>query len=658
MLRIVLFVLFGSIHLFAWTQSCIPDYIDFYTQGQIDSFQINYPDCTEIEGDVDISGYDISNLSGLLSVTSIGGNLRIRNVSSLITLYGLNNLSSIGEGLRIENNGTLLNLVGLNGLVSIGGSLTVLDNPSLLRLTGLDNLISIGGNLNIGCSNYYWTGNPLLINFNGLSSLTSIGGTFSICHNNSLRNMNGLENLISAGEIEIISNDSLISLSGLQSLTNIYDALYVFGNVSLVNLNGINNLAYAGGIKLIYNDNLTSLTGLESISAIGGDLYIHDNPITSLQPLTNLTIVGEDLNIYDNSSLSTLSGLENLNEINGDLIINENSSLTDITSLSGVNLVGGDLIVTGNNITSLTPLSGITSIGGILEISFNNSLTSLSGIDNINPASIKGLRIHRLANLSDCAFENICEYLANPTGVVDIYWNDYPCNNAVQIANECGITLPCLPYGNFYFFDQADIDNFQNNYPGCTNLGGSVHIWGDGSGNITNLEGLNAITSIDGALSVYNTNSLTSLSGLDNIAASSISDLVFYDNDALSECEVKSVCDYLLEPNGNVEIFSNAPGCDSVAEILFACETISIKENGFEPLIDIYPNPTSHFLHIDNTGGNEIHNIVIYNTFGQKVFYQNYMGPLIDVSALNPGIYILEIIANGSCARIKFAVKD
>ena len=33
-------------------QSCLPDGIDFYSQTQIDSYQIMYPDCNEIEGGV------------------------------------------------------------------------------------------------------------------------------------------------------------------------------------------------------------------------------------------------------------------------------------------------------------------------------------------------------------------------------------------------------------------------------------------------------------------------------------------------------------------------------------------------------------------------------------------------------------------------------
>ena len=52
-------------------QPCLPEGITFSTQTQIDSFQINHPNCTEIEGGVVIESIDITNLDGLDVITSI-----------------------------------------------------------------------------------------------------------------------------------------------------------------------------------------------------------------------------------------------------------------------------------------------------------------------------------------------------------------------------------------------------------------------------------------------------------------------------------------------------------------------------------------------------------------------------------------------------------
>ena len=76
--------------------TCLPEGVTFSTQTQIDNFQTNYPNCTEIEGDVLINGSDIINLNGLSVLTSIGGNLWIKINSSLTSLTGLEGLTSIG----------------------------------------------------------------------------------------------------------------------------------------------------------------------------------------------------------------------------------------------------------------------------------------------------------------------------------------------------------------------------------------------------------------------------------------------------------------------------------------------------------------------------------------------------------------------------------
>jgi len=55
------------------SQPCLYNGITFSTQAEIDSFQINYPNCTEIQGDVEISGNVITNLNGLNVLTTFLG---------------------------------------------------------------------------------------------------------------------------------------------------------------------------------------------------------------------------------------------------------------------------------------------------------------------------------------------------------------------------------------------------------------------------------------------------------------------------------------------------------------------------------------------------------------------------------------------------------
>ena len=85
-------------------------------------------------------------------------------------------------------------------------------------------------------------------------------------------------------------------------------------------------------------------------------------------------------------------------------------------------------------------------------------------IENLEQGSITDLTIANNPSLTDCAMSSLCTYLASPNGIVTIYNNAEGCNTPPQVADNCGMTMPCLPYGNYYFWNQAQIDSFQTDY--------------------------------------------------------------------------------------------------------------------------------------------------------------------------------------------------
>ena len=660
-LPLISFLLLLVWHPQVSSQSCLPQGITFTTQSQIDSFQINYPGCSEIEGSVTVYGDDITNLDELTVLTSIGHYLKIYNTSSLGNLYGLNHVSSVGGDLIIEENDLLNNLSGLIGLVHIDGSLIIKENQSLTSLFGLNNLTTIGEDLSIGTGSYSWTGNPLLNNLSGLQSLTSIGSTLRVMWNHGLKDLSGIENLSNVENIKVSSNDSLLSLNGLQGVKNINGFVMISWSEALNTLNGLNNLTTAGKVTLYRLINLYDLSGFDRLNTITNDLIIKENfSITSITSFDSLTYIGGNLTIESNGNLIELSGFHNLTEIAEDFVLYSNYDLLSIASLSSLTAIGGDLYIRWNHsLTSLIGLSGVTSIAGDLTI-MGNSITSLSGIQNIDPSSIENLRISYVNTLTDCAFPNICEFLENPNGIVDIYHNGYPCNSPVQITNECGVTLPCLPYGNYHFYYQSEIDSFQIDYPGCTDLNGSVFLHGGsgGGGDYTNLDGLSVITSIDSIFSIYGAGLLTSLSGIDSIDGTSISDLVISDCPLLSECEVQSICDYLANPNGITIIEDNADGCNSPEEVQDSClaNSVHINEQVIEDIVLIFPNPCNRELNI-SAEGYIIDEISIYNKLGQRLIHDMMPGNIINVSGLPEGLFIVEVVWDGRRVREKLIMQ-
>ncbi len=99
-------------HLGGICQSCLPEGIVFKNQLEVDSFQFNYPGCSEIEGSVSIyansSGIGISNLNGLSVLTYIGGDFNIYSTDSLHNLSGIGSLTTIDGSFNVWDNEALV----------------------------------------------------------------------------------------------------------------------------------------------------------------------------------------------------------------------------------------------------------------------------------------------------------------------------------------------------------------------------------------------------------------------------------------------------------------------------------------------------------------------------------------------------------------------
>jgi hypothetical protein len=157
---------------------------------------------------------------------------------------------------------------------------------------------------------------------------------------------------------------------------------------------------------------------------------------------------------------------------------------------------------------------------------------------------------------------------------------------------------------------------------------------------------LENLTSIGDYLNIYNNDALTSLTGIDNIDAGSITNLTIKSNDILSICEVKSICDYLASPNGVVSIGGNDSGCKNIDEVETACWVGLDDETTPENHINIYPNPASNSISIElPTTPNKRAFMTIYNINGQQLIEQRLTEQLtaVDVSGLIEGIYFVRV---------------
>ena len=343
MKKLLLIIVLGvGLQSFLFGQSCLPNGIIFTTQTEIDNFQTDYPGCTEIEGDVEIRGHNITNLNGLLGIKKIYGFCHIHINDCLINLMGLDSLEWIGVGLEIDQTNSLTNFAGLEKLETILGYLKIYDNTSISILSGLDNLIYIGG--------FFFLGGTGITSLMELNSLEYIGGRFFL------------------------------------------------GNTGITDFIGLNNLEYIGENFIISgNDSLVNFMGLDSLSTINGLLHI--GPTKGSPP---------------NLLLTSLAGLNNVNSIAGSIKILSTPLLTNLDGLSGLDSIGGNIYIKGNN-----------------------TLSNLYGLENISANSIQDITIHDNSSLSICHVQSICDYLASPNGTVEIYNNATGCNSQPEVETAC-----------------------------------------------------------------------------------------------------------------------------------------------------------------------------------------------------------------------------
>ncbi len=403
-ITLLLIVCFG-LQFATYSQGCLPNGLFVDSQEELDNFQTNYPNCTQIEGFVTINGDDITDLSSL------------------------SNITSIGEHLIITSCELLTNLSGLDNLTYVGGFVNIIDDTSLVSIEALSSLTQVDGNLAI------WE--TSLENFEGLNSLTNLGGSLTIRENN-----------------------KLTTLEGLEGLTTIVEDLSINKNHSLETLDGISGLTTVGvDFRISNNSVLPNLVGLEQLASVGGSLSILQNHLfVDLFELQSLTTIGGKLWILQNKGLESLDGLNNVTTIGGDLEIRLNSDLASIEALSVLTTLEGILIIEGNSY--LTTLEGLDNIEpstiDAIEINDNNYLATCEVQSICDYIATPGAIVNISDNSANCNSEDAvilaCQLVDDPELLFSNYYTIYPnpANDELRISvNNNAITGSVNIYNQF-----------------------------------------------------------------------------------------------------------------------------------------------------------------------------------------------------------------
>lgn len=239
----------------AWATNCgaIPNGT-LSTQDQVTNFQQYYGPCDTIVANLEIESADISDLTSLGDLTTIGGVLSLYYTTSLPSLGGLQGLTSLG-GLGIEGANALTSLAGLQNLTAIG-SLFIMNNELLPNLNGLPSTLA-------GVENLVVFGNPSMTSLSGLPVIGALTGILNIGDNLLLNSMAAL----GSSQIPV----------GVQPQI----AFTISGNPMLTSLAGLPSVDKLWGLGVSENALLSSLAGLEGLVEVWEGISVYDNPVLS-----------------------------------------------------------------------------------------------------------------------------------------------------------------------------------------------------------------------------------------------------------------------------------------------------------------------------------------------------------------------------------------
>ena len=419
------------------SQTCLSGGISFISQQSIDSFSVNYPGCTIIDGDVNIQASSGTlGLEGLSQIEQINGDLIINSWWELESLEGLNNLVIIQGDLQIIYLPSLENLSGLENLQSIGGSFYFNYNHILTDLKGLERLRHIGIDLDIGDCD-------ALQSLEGLDSLQFIGRNLSIYDNTSLDTLKNLDQLRKVtSSILIKNNRALKHISSFNSLDSLTNKLQIESNTNLEKMAGFDNLKFIGDeLNIRFNSRLKEIIGLRSLQT-SGEISISANAqLANLDNFQSLTRINGAVSITNNALLANLSGLENLTFVERFISIIRNTTLQSISALKNVQHISGGIFISYlPQLKTLNGLENISATNGPIHIVYNDSLTDISAIANYDQTAITELIIRENPSLAVCDVPSLCQLLANPMEkLIVIQNNSSTCIDRQEVAAQCNV---------------------------------------------------------------------------------------------------------------------------------------------------------------------------------------------------------------------------
>lgn len=221
------------------------------------------------------------------------------------------------------------------------------------------------------------------------------------------------------------------------------DALILKG-VGIVNLEGIGHLTSIAGDFIVRETGLKSFKRLDQLHTVGA-FIVEDNPeLVRFSGTPKLATVTGDILIQNNPSLIHFDKLHTIISVGGDITLNNLSQVIDFIGMHNIQSISGTLTIKDcENLQSLEGFEGMMQLDEII-IDNNDSLSNISGIENIDASTLVSLTISNNSSLSDCMISSVCGFVgtdtSSPNGMIT--GNAGACADAGSVQIECMAAMP------------------------------------------------------------------------------------------------------------------------------------------------------------------------------------------------------------------------
>ncbi len=268
---------------------------------------------------------------------------------------------------------------------------------------------------------------------------TKITGLLNITNGNDIFNVNGFNKIDTiTDQLNIINNSILNNLDGFKNLKFVGSNFWIAGNGILSSVKSFDSLVNVGHLYIGANPKLTEISGFYKVKIFPLMTIENNSELVKLDCFSSLNVINSQLTFKANPKLLDIQSLGGVKTVNGFLNIENNTKLSTLTAFRLTTFIKDLNIVSNPSLFTLNDLSAVTNVDGKIQIQSNSSINNISGLKNINPATIKGtgLIITNNTSLSVCNLPNFCTYLQG-AGARSISGNLGNCVTEQAVINAC-----------------------------------------------------------------------------------------------------------------------------------------------------------------------------------------------------------------------------